>query len=194
MGCFCKKKKKHNARQTSLTEVSDAHVESSEPDEVEQLDSVQVQPNRNHRALDTICCWVHLAKEGKLMLLGDGTVKVDKKSRALIYGFMFGMIIAISITGGTQQRTRDTVPDEPSASQAVVTGALGLTLGPCLILYGFKINDLLVVLNALISCGLYEFMDTMFALKDKVSGHDVCSQRQGEWAPSAVVTPDPCTY
>jgi hypothetical protein len=55
-------------------------------------------------------------------------------------------------------------PDKPGATKAIVFGAMGWFLGPCLIIYGYKIRDLLVVFNSLISSGLYEWMDQMFLL------------------------------
>jgi hypothetical protein len=99
------------------------------------------------------------------LVAGVGTTK---RSLCIDASRSYTCINASRITSHNPHSTSpgkyDVPPDKPGATKAIVFGAMGWFLGPCLIIYGYKIRDLLVVFNSLISSGLYEWMDQMFLL------------------------------
>jgi hypothetical protein len=84
----------------------------------------------------------------------------------ILHRLFLGIILAIICSAwliSSEASAEEPTPDvgaEPSTGALLIGGILGYTLGPLLLFYGFKVKELLVVLNSLISSGINSFIET----------------------------------
>ena len=72
-------------------------------------------------------------------------------------------------------------PIQPAVGSTVLAALFGYTVGPLMLCYGFKIKELIVVLNSLIANGINSFVGALAYLEtlnaDKAGGNLLPSQQ-----------------
>jgi hypothetical protein len=79
----------------------------------------------------------------------------------LFFAIVLAGVVA-SYLGGVESQDPDEVDIvEPGTGGTVVAGMFGYTLGPLMLVYGYKIREFVVVLNSLISNGIDNFVESV---------------------------------